>query len=70
MSTQSNAMSESFQSQSIAPAAIPATRLFTGRCAVNCGRTVLSTSRRWPWLRVALFAFSLSSIVGIWAKAR
>ena len=28
MSTQSNAMSESFQVQSVAPAAVPATRAF------------------------------------------
>jgi ABC-2 type transport system permease protein len=66
MSTQSNAMSESFQSQSAAPAIIPATRVFYW------------TVRRELWeyrsiyiaplavAGVALFAFCLSSFVGIW----
>jgi ABC-2 type transport system permease protein len=68
MNIQSNAMSESFQSQSIAPAIIPATR--------SCYWAV----RRELWenrsiylaplavAAVSLFAFSLSSIAGIWEK--
>ena len=32
----------------------------TGRCGANCGRTVRSTSRRWPSPRVFLFGFLIS----------
>ena len=68
MSTQSNTMSESFQSQSSAPAPIPATRvlgwsvrreLWENRSIYLAPLTVAA---------VALFGFSLSSIVGIWEK--
>ena len=68
MSTQSNAMSESFQSQSIAPAVIPATRslywavrreLWENRSIYLAPLAVAA---------VGLFAFSLSSIAGIWEK--
>ena len=68
MNTQSNAMSEPFQSQSIAPAVIPATRVLY--CLV----------RRELWenrsiylaplavAAVALFGFCLGSIAGIWEE--
>jgi len=68
MSTQSNAMSESFQSQSIAPAVIPATRVlfWSVRRELWENRSIyiapLSVAA------VALFGFSLSSIAGIWEK--
>jgi ABC-2 type transport system permease protein len=69
MSTQSDAMSESFQAQSVAPALIPATR------------TLYWSVRRELWenrsiyiaplavAAVAVFAFSISAIAGIWEKA-
>jgi ABC-2 type transport system permease protein len=68
MSTESNTMSASFQSQSIAPAVIPATRslywavrreLWENRSIYLAPLAVAA---------VALFAFSLSSIAGIWEK--
>ena len=69
MSTPSNAISESIQAQSIAPAAFPATRalywsvrreLWENRSIYVAPLAVAS---------VALFAFSISAIVGIWEKA-
>jgi ABC-2 type transport system permease protein len=68
MNTQSNAMPESFQAQTVAPAAVPVTRV------------VYWSVRRELWenrsiyiaplavAAVALFGFSLSSILGIWEK--
>jgi ABC-2 type transport system permease protein len=68
MSTQSNAMSESFQSQSIAPAVIPATRLlyWSVRRELWENRSIYLAPL--AVAAVALFGFSLSSIAGIWEK--
>ena len=68
MSTQSNAMSESFQSQSIAPAVIPATRVlyWSVRRELWENRSIYIAPL--AVATVALFAFSLSSILGIWEK--
>ena len=68
MSTQSNAMSESFQSQTVAPAVVPATRVFywSVRRELWENRSVYIAPL--AVATVALFAFSLSSIVGIWEK--
>ena len=69
MSTQSNALSESLQAQSVAPAAIPATRalywsvrreLWENRSVYIAPLAVAAT---------ALFAFSMRAIAGIWDKA-
>ncbi len=68
MSTQSNAMSESFQSHSIAPAVIPATRMlyWSVRRELWENRSIYLAPL--AVAAVALFAFSLSSIAGIWEK--
>ena len=68
MSTQSNAMSESFQSQNIAPAVIPATRMlyWSVRRELWENRSIYLAPL--AVAAVALFAFSLSSIAGIWEK--
>ncbi|MBZ5548847.1 MAG: ABC transporter permease [Acidobacteriia bacterium] len=68
MSTQSNAMSESFQSQTVAPAVVPATRVFywSVRRELWENRSVYIAPL--AVATVALFAFSLSSIMGIWEK--
>jgi len=68
MSTQSNAMSESFQSQSIAPAVIPATRVlyWSVRRELWENRSIYLAPL--AVAAVALFGFSLSSIAGIWEK--
>jgi ABC-2 type transport system permease protein len=68
MSTQSNAMSESFQSQSASPAIIPATRVlyWSVRRELWENRSIYVAPL--AVAGVALFAFSLSSIVGIWEK--
>ena len=68
MSTQSNTMSESFQSQSIAPAVIPATRAlyWSVRRELWENRSIYLAPL--AVAGVALFAFSLSSIAGIWEK--
>jgi ABC-2 type transport system permease protein len=69
MSTPSNAVSESFQVQSVAPAAFPATRAFywSVRRELWENRSIyiapLAVSA------VVLFAFSMSAIAGIWEKA-
>jgi ABC-2 type transport system permease protein len=69
MSTPSNAVSESFQVQSVAPAAFPVTRalywsvrreLWENRSIYIAPVTVAA---------IALLAFSLSAIAGIWEKA-
>jgi ABC-2 type transport system permease protein len=68
MSTQSNAMSESFQSQSTAPAIIPATRVlyWSVRRELWENRSIYIAPL--AVAGVALFSFSLSSIAGIWEK--
>jgi len=68
MSTQSNTMSESFQSQSIAPAVVPATRAlyWSVRRELWENRSIYLAPL--AVAAVALFAFSLSSIAGIWEK--
>src|ERR1017187_4070120 len=68
MSNQSNAMSESFQSQSIVPAVIPATRVlyWSVRRELWENRSIYLAPL--AVAAVALFAFSLSSIAGIWEK--
>ena len=68
MSTQSNAMSESFQSQSIAPAVIPATRVlyWSVRRELWENRSIYLAPL--AVAAVALFGFSLSAIAGIWEK--
>jgi ABC-2 type transport system permease protein len=68
MSAQSNAMSESFQSQSIAPAVIPATRVlyWSVRRELWENRSIYIAPL--AVATVALIGFSLSSIAGIWEK--
>ncbi len=68
MSTQSNAMSESFQAQSIAPAVMPATRVlyWSVRRELWENRSIYLAPL--AVAGVALLAFSLSSIAGIWEK--
>jgi ABC-2 type transport system permease protein len=68
MSTQSNAMSESFQSQSIVPAVIPATQVlyWSVRRELWENRSVYLAPL--AVAAVALLGFSLSSIAGIWEK--
>lgn len=68
MSTQSNAMSESFQAQSIAPAAVPATRIFYWSVRRELWENSSIYIAPLAVATVALFAFSLSSILGIWEK--
>jgi len=68
MSTQPNAMPESFQSQSTAPAVIPATRVFywSVRRELWENRSVYLAPM--AVAAVALFGFSLGAIAGIWEK--
>src|SRR4029077_20542018 len=69
MSTQSNAMSESFQSQSVAPAAVPATRAlyWSVRRELWENRSIYIAPL--AVAAVALSAFSIGAIAGIWEKA-
>jgi ABC-2 type transport system permease protein len=69
MSTQSNAMSESFQSQSIAPAVIPATRVlyWSVRRELWENRSIYLAPL--AVAAVALFGFTMSIVAGIWEKA-
>jgi ABC-2 type transport system permease protein len=69
MSTPSNAVSESFQAQSVAPAAFPATRAFywSARRELWENRSIYIAPL--AVAAVALFAFSMSAIAGIWEKA-
>jgi ABC-2 type transport system permease protein len=69
MSTQSNAISESFQAKSVAPAAIPATRAlyWSVRRELWENRSIYIAPL--AVAAVALFAFSMSAIAGIWEKA-
>jgi ABC-2 type transport system permease protein len=68
MSAQSDAMSESFQSQSVAPAIIPATRVFYWSVQRELWENRSIYVAPLAVAGVALFAFFLSSIVGIWEK--
>lgn len=69
MSTQSNAMSESFQAQSVAPAAVPATRAlyWSVRRELWENRSIYIAPL--AVAAVALFAFSISAVAGIWEEA-
>ena len=69
MSTPSNAMSESFQAQSVAPAAFPATRAlyWSVRRELWENRSIYIAPL--AVAAVALFAFSISAIAGIWEKS-
>ncbi len=69
MSTQSNAMSESFQAHSFAPAAVPATRAFYWSVRRELWENRSIYIAPLAVAAVALFAFSLSAIVGIWEQA-
>jgi ABC-2 type transport system permease protein len=68
MSTQSNAMLESFQSQSVTPAIIPATRLLYWSIRRELWENRSIYIAPLAVAGVALFGFSLSSIAGIWEK--
>src|SRR5271166_6384509 len=68
MSTQSNAMSESFQSQSIAPAVIPATRVLYWSIRRELWENRSIYLAPLAVAGVALFGFCLSSFVGIWEE--
>jgi ABC-2 type transport system permease protein len=68
MSTQSNAMSESFQSQTVARAAVPATRVFYWSVRRELWENRSIYIAPLAVATVALLAFSLSSIAGIWEK--
>src|SRR5258708_19158048 len=69
MSTQSNAMSESFRAQSVAPAVMPATRAlyWSVRREIWENRSIYIAPL--AVAAVALFAFLISAIAGIWEKA-
>jgi len=69
MSTPSNAVSESFQVHSVAPAAFPATRAlyWSVRRELWENRSIYIAPL--AVAAVALFAFSISVIAGIWEKA-
>jgi ABC-2 type transport system permease protein len=68
MSTQSNAMSESFQAQSIAPAIIPATRVLYWSVQRELWENRSIYLAPLAVAGVALFGFCLSSFVGIWEE--
>jgi len=68
MSTQSNAMSESFQSQSSAPAVIPATQAFYWSVRRELWENRSLYLAPLAVAGVALFGFCLSSFVGIWEE--
>ncbi len=69
MSTPSNAMSESFQAQSVAPAAFPATRAFYWSVRRELWENRSIYIAPLAVAAVALFAFSIGAVAGIWEKA-
>ena len=69
MSTPSNPVSESFQVQSVAPAAFPATRAFYWSVRRELWENRSIYVAPFAVAAVALFAFSVSAIAGIWEKA-
>jgi ABC-2 type transport system permease protein len=69
MSTPSNTMSESLQAQSFAPAAFPATRAFYWSVRRELWENRSIYIAPLAVAAVALFAFSLGAIAGIWEKA-
>jgi ABC-2 type transport system permease protein len=69
MSTPSNAMSESFQAQSIAPAAIPATRAFYWAVRRELWENRSIYIAPLAVAAVALLGFSMSALAGIWGHA-
>jgi ABC-2 type transport system permease protein len=69
MSTQSNAISESMQAQSVAPAAFPASRAFYWSVRRELWENRSIYVAPLAVAAVALFAFSMSAIAGIWEKA-
>ncbi|HKN76372.1 MAG TPA: hypothetical protein VJW94_14430 [Candidatus Acidoferrum sp.] len=69
MSTGSNAMSESLQAQSVAPVAFPATRTFYWSVRRELWENRSIYIAPLAVAAVALFAFSVSAIAGIWEKA-
>src|ERR1700690_4023610 len=68
MSTQSNAMSESFQAQSVAPVAVPATQALYWSIRRELWENRSIYIAPLAVAAVALFGFSISAIVGIWEK--
>jgi ABC-2 type transport system permease protein len=69
MSTPSNAMSESFQAQSVAPAAFPATRAFYWSVRRELWENRSIYIAPLAVAAVALFAFLMGAIGGIWEKS-
>jgi ABC-2 type transport system permease protein len=69
MSTPSNTMSESFQVQSVAPAAFPASRAFYWSLRRELWENRSIYIAPLAVAAVALLAFSTSAIAGIWEKA-
>jgi ABC-2 type transport system permease protein len=69
MNTQSNAMSESFPAESVAPSAVPATRAlyWSVRRELWENRSIYIAPM--AVAAVTLFAFSVSAFAGIWEKA-
>jgi ABC-2 type transport system permease protein len=68
MNSPSNALSESFQAQSVAPATLPATQAFwwSVRREIWENRSIYIAPL--ALAAIALVAFSISSILGIWLK--
>jgi ABC-2 type transport system permease protein len=66
MSTPSNAMPESFQTQTVAPAAVPATRVFYWSVRRELWENRFIYIAPLAVAAVTLFAFSISAILGIW----
>jgi len=69
MSTPSNAMSESFQAQSVAPAAFPAMRAFYWSVRRELWENRSIYIAPLAVAAVALFAFLMGAIGGIWEKS-